>query len=237
MPVDRQHAFASGMTYPIGMSRWQELGLVRRGLARLTRYLTELQAGEAAASFAANAIVGADCRVGQDAWCANAGPRESIRLGARVICRGILRTEIFQPGTIVIGDNVYIGDDCILSCAHQIEIGSWTLLAHGVQVFDNDSHPLEADLRGQDYRQAVLSTAGRRSAIQGAPIWIGARAWVGINAIILKGVTIGEGGIVAAGSVVTQDVAPYTVVAGNPAKVVKQLVGPRREEDSASDVT
>ncbi len=53
------------------------------------------------------------------------------------------------------------------------------------------------------------------------PIRIGNGAWIGAKAIILKGVTIGEGAIVGAGSVVTRDVAPYTIVAGNPARFIR----------------
>ncbi|MDH4236354.1 MAG: hypothetical protein OEV17_03815 [Nitrospira sp.] len=49
------------------------------------------------------------------------------------------------------------------------------------------------------------------------------KAWIGLDAIILKGVTIGEGAIVGAGSVVSKDVPPFTIVAGNPARVVREL--------------
>ena len=59
--------------------------------------------------------------------------------------------------------------------------------------------------------------------VKSAPIVIQDKCWIGFNTIILKGVTIGEGAIVAAGSLVTKDVAPYTLVAGNPAKFVKDL--------------
>lgn len=61
------------------------------------------------------------------------------------------------------------------------------------------------------------------SVVKTAPIHINEKVWIGMNAIILKGVTIGEGAIVGAGSVVTKDVPPWTVVAGNPARVVKKL--------------
>ena len=59
-----------------------------------------------------------------------------------------------------------------------------------------------------------------------APVRIGDKAWIGFNAIILKGVTVGEGAIVAAGAVVTKDVPPYTIVAGNPARVIRTLSEP-----------
>ncbi len=56
------------------------------------------------------------------------------------------------------------------------------------------------------------------------PVVICDRAWIGFNSIILKGVVVGEGAVVGAGSVVSNDVAPYTVVAGNPAKFIKSCV-------------
>ena len=69
----------------------------------------------------------------------------------------------------------------------------------------------------------MLASLKDWSVVRSAPIVIEDRAWIGFNAIILKGVTIGEGSVVAAGAVVTKDVEPYTVVAGNPARVVKRL--------------
>jgi len=59
------------------------------------------------------------------------------------------------------------------------------------------------------------------SVVPTKPIRICDKVWIGMNAIILKGVTIGEGAVVAAGAVVTKDVPPWTVAAGNPARVVK----------------
>ncbi|MCZ8192279.1 MAG: DapH/DapD/GlmU-related protein, partial [Microcystis sp. LE19-338.1B] len=59
--------------------------------------------------------------------------------------------------------------------------------------------------------------------IQSAPVVIEDHVWIGFNVGILKGVTIGKGAIIGAGSVVTKDVEPFTVVAGNPAKIIKRL--------------
>ena len=61
------------------------------------------------------------------------------------------------------------------------------------------------------------------SHVNSAPIRIEDKVWIGMDALILKGVTIGEGSVVAARSVVTKDVPPYSLVAGNPARVVKSL--------------
>ena len=65
------------------------------------------------------------------------------------------------------------------------------------------------------------------------PITIGNNVWIGCRAIILKGVTIGEGAVVAAGAVVTKDVAPFMLVAGNPARVIREVKGWRNEKESS----
>jgi len=176
--------------------------------------------------FSRCAVVGPGCRLGPAAWCVNAGPPEAISLGANVVCRGLLSREAFGAGQIVIHDHVYIGDDVLISCAARVEIGRFTLLAHGVQVFDNDSHPVEAAAREAHYRAILGGEGPAPPPIDAAPVIIGERAWIGLNAFVGKGVTVGEGSIVAAGSVVTHDVPPHTLVAGNPAREVKKLAGP-----------
>ena len=94
-------------------------------------------------------------------------------------------------------------------------------MAHGVQIFDSDSHPVDADSRRRDHR-AVLS-GGLREPVSMQPVRLRDDAWVGVGAVILKGVEIGRGAVVAAGSVVASDVPEGTVVAGNPARVVKMI--------------
>ncbi len=158
--------------------------------------------------------------LGAMAWCT--GTREKIRLGSRTICRGILLCD-GGLGEIEIGEFVYIGDDVIVSTRERILIGSRTLIGHGVQIFDNDSHPLDARDRHEDYLN-LLEGRPRTHAIPSAPIEIGEDCWIGANSIVLKGVKIGSRSVVAAGSVVTADVDDDCVVAGNPARIVRSLV-------------
>lgn len=224
MPVDRYHAFSNSVTVQADrVPKNFVQRFFRRNMMRLHSYFEELAAQEAAELYSQKALLGKDCRFGSRAWCVNRGSQDNIQLGNHVACRGILRSEPFHPGNILIGDYVYIGDDCIISCAEKIEIGAFTLLAHGVQVFDNDSHPVSAALRERDYQIVLGLLAGERVDISRAPIKIGERVWVGFNAILMKGISIGNESIVAAGSIVTSDVPAKTIVAGNPARVVRDI--------------
>jgi acetyltransferase-like isoleucine patch superfamily enzyme len=161
-----------------------------------------------------------DCMLGTMAWCS--GTPRQIALGRRSICRGILLCD-GGLGSIDIGDLVYIGDDVIISTRDRIRIGARTLLAHGVQIFDNDSHPIDARDRHADYLN-LIEGRPRTHFIPSAPIEIGEDCWIGANSIVIKGVKIGDRSIVAAGSVVTADIGDDCVVAGNPARIVRSLV-------------
>lgn len=206
MPVDRRHAFAGGPVCQRSEAWWP------------WRYVSQPWA-----QFDRAALVARRCALGPNAWCVNdTGSRDRILLDGGVICRGLLRIEQFGAGRIHLGERAYIGDDCLLSSAESIEVGADTLIAHGVQMFDNDSHPVDAMERVADYH-AVLAGSSRRGVIAAAPIHIGARVWIGFGSIVLKGVRIGDGSVVAAGSVVTRDVPPGIVVAGNPAMPIKEL--------------
>jgi acetyltransferase-like isoleucine patch superfamily enzyme len=121
---------------------------------------------------------------------------------------------IFGLPELVIGDNTFIGHACGFNAGRSIRIGRSCLLATGVLIYDADGHPLDAKRR-----RAGESTPP--DAI--ASVVIGDDVWVGNGALILKGVTIGDGAVIAARSVVTKDVPPDTIVAGNPARVIKEL--------------
>ena len=212
MPVNPDHAFADGSAYARPAKRFFP------GFS----WGSEQRAAEAWRQFDKCCLIGNGCLLGPEAWCVNSsGDPHRITLADRVVCRGLLRIEKFGRGKITIGSNTYIGDDCLLSSAAEIAIGENVLIAHGVQIFDNDSHPVDPKARLQDY--ASLQTDGCRETIASAPIRIASGAWIGFNAILLKGITVGENSIVAAGSVVTKDVPANTIAAGNPAVLIKSI--------------
>lgn len=113
-----------------------------------------------------------------------------------------------------VGDGTFIGHDCSFNVADSITIGRHCLLAGGVSIRDLDGHPTDAALR-REHRPTPCE--GIR------PVVIGDDVWIGANATILKGVNVGDRAIIGAGAVVTSDVPCDTVVAGNPARIVRTL--------------
>jgi acetyltransferase-like isoleucine patch superfamily enzyme len=109
------------------------------------------------------------------------------------------------PGaTVSIGDDSHFDGDCRVVCAAGVSIGSGCAIAWEVLIMDTDFHRVD----------------GRASS--DAPVRLGDRVWVGVGAKILKGVSVGDGAIVAAGAVVTRDVPAGALVAGSPARVVRE---------------
>jgi carbonic anhydrase/acetyltransferase-like protein (isoleucine patch superfamily) len=115
---------------------------------------------------------------------------------------------------LVVGDDTFIAHNCSFNSGRSIRIGNHCLVATGVHIYDLDGHPIDAD------RRRASEPSPPEEVL---PVVIGNDVWIGNGAIILKGVTIGDRAIVAARSVVTKDVPADTIVAGNPAKVVKSL--------------
>jgi galactoside O-acetyltransferase len=98
-------------------------------------------------------------------------------------------------------------------------------MSWGATIVDHNSHSLNWDIRNRDVEDWA---SGRKdwTGVLRKPVIIGKRVWIGFNAIVLKGVTIGEGAVIGAGSVVTRDVPPYCIVAGNPARIVREMDKP-----------
>ena len=115
-------------------------------------------------------------------------------------------TKLKGDPLITCGDNFYVNAHCHI--LGEISFGDNVLIAPKVIIWGRD-HGFKKD-------QLINKQAYNRK-----PIKIGNDVWIGACAIVLKGVTIGDGAIIAAGSVVTKDVEPYTIVAGNPAKVIR----------------
>jgi tetrahydrodipicolinate N-acetyltransferase len=139
-----------------------------------------------------------------------------VREGATFHCEGVVSLQrgvrvVVDGGRLQIGHATNVnGLGTKILCAQSVTIGAGCTFSWDVQVLDNDFHALTVD----GVEQPSV-----------APVVIGDRVWIGTRAVVLKGVTIGDGAVVAAGAVVTKDVPAGAVVAGVPAKVVGRADG------------
>jgi len=139
-------------------------------------------------------------------WCLNDWRCFLLRaFGAKIGrgCRVQGGAEIWQPWNLTLGDNCWIDGGVRLYTVDRITLGSNCVVSAGAF----------ACTAGHDVSSPIFE-------LRTAPVTIGDCAWIAGNAIILPGLAIGEGAVIAAGAVVTKDVAPWTVVGGNPAKEI-----------------
>lgn len=153
-------------------------------------------------------------------------PDARIRIGRESLIAGILVAEDANS-RLTIGNNVFVGGSSLIDCLEQVTIEDDVLVSYQVLIMDSDNHSLRASERIDDLRRwrkgGYVWTNVKR-----APVIIRSKAWIGARTTITKGVEIGEGAIVATGAVVTKSVPPYTIVAGNPARVVRELTDDER---------
>ena len=143
--------------------------------------------------------------------------RLTIHLGKNVTVYGkstFAANHVYDSPVLRVGDHTYLGYELTISVGREVTLGRNCLIGDRVIIADQDGHPLDADARRR-------GESVPRGHIR--PVVIEDDVWIGTRAVILKGVRIGRGAIVGAGSVVTSDVPPNTVACGNPARVVKQL--------------
>lgn len=145
----------------------------------------------------------------------------TIRIGDH--CRIYGRLETQGNGRITIGAHSCIYLDTVIGSVSAITIGNCVMISNHVHIYDNNNHPTDPAVRHKMCMEGFDGDAWRWTHADAAPIVIEDDVWICEYAAIMKGVTIGKGSIVAAHAVVTKDVPPYTVVAGNPARVVKEI--------------
>lgn len=181
--------------------------------------------------FYKNAIIGNDFEIELSASIKNESlDKRKIQIGHH--CRVLGSLVCKNNGLIEIGNYSTIQDSTSVLCLTHIKIGSFTGIADGTLIIDNNTHPI--DIEGWITHRIRVAPGGGGypnngtgwELSQSSPVVIGDGVWVGSNCTILKGVTIGDGAIIARGAVVTKDVVPFTLVAGNPAKEIKKLQNP-----------
>lgn len=139
-------------------------------------------------------------------------------LGGKIILK--------KTGKIKIGSYVIIGLGTVIDVADSIEIGNYVMISFNARITDNNTHSIKAKDRKKDlvnfFDHNTFNTVGINNVSKA--IKVGNHVWIGRDSLVLKGVTIGDGAIIAAKAVVTHNVPPNTIVAGNPAKIVKKIL-------------
>lgn len=144
-----------------------------------------------------------------------------IHIGDYCIIIGKLESQ--SNGKITIGDYTAIHEHSIVGSVERVDIGSYVMISNHVHIYDNNNHPVDPDERRNICLQGHYSDASKWKHAVSAPIVIEDDVWIGEYVTILKGVTVGKGSVIASHSVVTKDVPPYTIAAGNPARIVKEI--------------
>ena len=135
--------------------------------------------------------------------------------GAKMMCAGDLilyegvKVRISKNAKCTFGHHTYLNRSATIDCTQEVHIGDYCAISDNVQILDSDFH--------------TITHEGKTSE-KSKPIHIGNRVWIGRSAIILKGVTIGDGAIIGAGSIVTKSIPPRCLAVGNPARVIKENV-------------
>ena len=148
---------------------------------------------------------------------------QAVRIGQGASAYLGTMFDVGANGRVTIGDYALINGARIV-CDAEIMIEEYVLVSWNVLLMDSYRVPADPDAR-REFVKRVPASPERRFDANGParPIRIGRAAWLGFDCCVLPGVTVGEGAVVGARSIVIQDVDPYSIVAGNPARLVRRL--------------
>jgi acetyltransferase-like isoleucine patch superfamily enzyme len=194
-------------------------------ITRLQGYAADYQQQQRRTSLAGVCQAHPTANIGSSAGFANGRKKpDDIAIGANSAVLGELIT-LPQGGRIAIGERTFIGPATRIWSACSIVIGNHVLVAHNVNIHDNISHSLDWRERRAEVGKLLpqLTLTPYTFDLRAKPIVIEDDVWIGFGASIMGGVHIGRGAIIGAGTMVTKDVPAFTLVVGNPMRIVRTL--------------
>ena len=135
-------------------------------------------------------------------------PKSNLQVGTFLMSAGPCYIKCTEKAQCRIGKNVFMNHNCSITCAEEITIGDACNIANNVVIVDHDHR---------------FGKYGVEDGLESTPVHIGKNVWIGANAVILRGVSIGDGSIIAAGAVVNHDIPAYEIWGGVPAKKIRDL--------------
>lgn len=135
-------------------------------------------------------------------------PKSSLQVGTFLMSAGPCYIKCTEKARCRIGEKVFMNHNCSITCAEEITIGDACNIANNVVIVDHDHR---------------LGKVGVENGLESTPVHIGRNVWIGANAVILRGVSIGDGAIIAAGAVVNHDIPAHEIWGGIPAKKIRNL--------------
>jgi acetyltransferase-like isoleucine patch superfamily enzyme len=198
---------------------------------KIVRFYRKRQMMAKQEEFNRKAVIGPMFEFGFHAAILNeSGEKDRIVIGHHCRLSGTLLCK--TAAKIEIGNYSSLNDNARIECLNQVKIGHYVGIGDFTVITDNDGLPISPEERVKFRMRYASGGAGFPGLGDGselsesAPVIIEDIVWIGANCVILKGVTLGEGSVVARNAVVTENVPPYTLVAGYPARVIKVLEKP-----------
>lgn len=188
-------------------------------IMRIYQWLLRIQAKRKERRFRALATMGTDVEITPKANIF-VEPGGEVTIGSHASIVGVISAK--KGAKISIGDYFSFRGG-VIGAVNSITIGSHVVISNSVYIMDNNNHPTSEIERHAMLESGFYSDAWSWKHSASAPIVIEDDVWIGQGVAILKGVTIGHGSVVALNSVVTKSVPPHSIVAGNPARVVKTI--------------
>lgn len=167
------------------------------------------------------AITGNNCIIEGEGNILNNGEKNNIVIGDN--CDIICTLISVSGGKIIIGNNTTIRYQSVVGATGCIKIGSHCIISNNVHIYDNNNHPTDPDIRYKMCESGFYGDEWSWKCSEHKDVIIEDNVWIGERSTILKGVHIGKGSIIGCDSLVSKNVPEYSVVVGNPAKVVKRL--------------